>query len=84
VNQRPHWASNVRWRDGLFVDENCTAIDSASHVDFLPSETDMNRILRCEQAAQKTFDWALQRLLESQQQRRKAQAPVSVQVSSDQ
>jgi hypothetical protein len=53
-------------------------------VDFLPSETDMNRILRCEQAAQKTFDLALQKRLESQQRRRKAQEPVSSPVSNDQ
>jgi hypothetical protein len=50
----------------------------------LPPEAAMNKTFRCEQAAQKKFDWALQKLLESQQGRRKAQAPVSVQLLSDQ
>jgi hypothetical protein len=49
---------------------------------ILPEDA-INNILRYETAAQKKFDWALQKLLESQQRRRKAQAPVSVQVSSD-
>jgi hypothetical protein len=44
----------------------------------LPPEAAMNQILRYEKAAQKKFDWALQRLLESQERRRKAQAAVSV------
>ena len=50
----------------------------------LPAEEDMDQLLRYDRALQKQFDWALQKLLESQQRRRKAQAPVSVQVSSDQ
>jgi len=37
-----------------------------------------------EAAAQKKFDWAQQKLLESQHRRQKAQAPVSVPVLSDQ
>ena len=41
----------------------------------LPSEATMNSILRCERRAQKKLDWALQRLLESQRRRRKAQMP---------
>jgi hypothetical protein len=44
----------------------------------LPPEQAMNKILRYENAAQKKFDWALQRLLESQQRRRAALAAVSV------
>ena len=43
----------------------------------LPSDSVVNNILRYEAAAEKEFDWALQKLLESQQ-RRKAQAAVSV------
>ena len=50
----------------------------------LPPDSVVNDILRYETAAQKKFDWALQKLLESQQRRRKVQAPVSVQVSADQ
>jgi hypothetical protein len=50
----------------------------------LPQEGDMDQILRYDRALQKKFDWALQKLLESQQRRRKAQAPVSVQVSGEQ
>lgn len=49
---------------------------------LLPEAT-MNLIQRYEKAAQKKIDWALQRLLESQDRRQKAQ-PASVQVSSDQ
>jgi hypothetical protein len=44
----------------------------------LPSDSVVSDILRYETAAEKEFDWALQRLLESQQRRRKAQAAVSV------
>lgn len=44
----------------------------------LPPEQTMDKILRYETAAQKKFDWALQKLQESQQRRQKAQAPVSV------
>lgn len=50
----------------------------------LPPDSVVDDIFRYETAAQKKFDWALQKLLESQQRRRKAHAPVSVQVSSDQ
>lgn len=50
----------------------------------LPSDYVINDIFRYETAAQKKFDWALQKLLESQQRRQKAQAPVSVQLLSDQ
>ena len=50
----------------------------------LPQEDEMNQLLRYDRALQKKFDWALQKLLESQQRRRKAQAPVSVQVSGEQ
>jgi hypothetical protein len=46
----------------------------------LPPEAAMNQILRYENAAQKKFDWALQRLLESQQRRQEDQASASVQV----
>ena len=42
----------------------------------LPREAAMNKILRYERAAQKALDWALQRLLESQQRRQKAQMPL--------
>jgi len=41
----------------------------------LPPEAAMNSILRCEKRAQKKLDWALQRLLESQRRRQKAQMP---------
>jgi hypothetical protein len=44
----------------------------------LPEEVEVDQILRYDRALQKKFDWALQKLLESQQRRRKAQAPVSV------
>jgi hypothetical protein len=44
----------------------------------LPPDSVMNDILRYETAAQKKFDWALQKLSESQERRRKAQEPVSV------
>jgi hypothetical protein len=50
----------------------------------LPAEGDMDQLLRYDRALQKKLDWAQQKLLESQQRRRKAQAPVSVPVSSDQ
>ena len=49
----------------------------------LPGEVEMDQLLRYDRALQKKFDWALQKLLESQQRRRKAQAPASVQVSSE-
>ena len=55
----------------------------AAGIRAFPPEAAMNQIFRCEPAAQKEFNWALQKLLESQQRRRKAQAPVSVQVSSE-
>jgi hypothetical protein len=38
----------------------------------LPWEEDLDRILRYDKALQKKFDWALQRLLESQRRRQKA------------
>lgn len=44
----------------------------------IPSEAAMNKILGYEKAAQKKFDWALQKLLKSQQRRQKDGAPVSV------
>jgi len=44
----------------------------------LPPDSVVNDILRYETAAQKEFDWALQKLRESQERRQKAQAPVSV------
>jgi len=50
----------------------------------LPGEGDMDQLLRCDKALQKKFDWAMQRLLESQQRRQKGQASASVKVSSDQ
>jgi hypothetical protein len=37
----------------------------------LPPEAEMNKNLRCRKAAQKDLDWALQRLLEFQQRRKK-------------
>jgi len=48
----------------------------------LPPEPAMSKILRYETAAQKKLDWALERLLESQQRRGKAREQVSAQVSS--
>ena len=45
----------------------------------LPSDSVIDNILRYEAAAQKKYDWALQKLLESQERRRKAQTPVNVQ-----
>jgi hypothetical protein len=59
-------------------------VDDHHAAHALPEEGNMDQILRYDRALQKKFDWALQRLLESQQRRRKAQAPASVQVSSDQ
>ena len=50
----------------------------------LPQEEEMDQLLRYDKALQKKYDWALQKLLESQQRRRKAEAPVSVQVSGNQ
>ena len=50
----------------------------------LPREEDMDQLLRYDKALQKKYDWALQKLLESQERRRKAQAPVSLQGPSDQ
>jgi hypothetical protein len=47
-----------------------------------PQEEDMDQILRYDRALQNKFDWALQRLLESQQRRQKAQASASVQVQT--
>ena len=44
----------------------------------LPSDSVLDNVLRYEAAAQKRFDWALQKLLESQERRRKAQTPASV------
>ena len=38
----------------------------------LPQEDDLDQILRYDRALQKKFDWALQKLLESQQRRQKA------------
>jgi hypothetical protein len=44
----------------------------------LPPDSVINHIFRYEAAAQKNFDWALQKLLESQQKRQKGQASASV------
>ena len=44
----------------------------------LPSDSVIDNIFRYEAAAQKEFDWALQKLRESQERRQQAQAPVSV------
>ena len=44
----------------------------------LPSDSVIDNIFRYEAAAQKEFDWALQKLRESQERRQKAEAPVSV------
>ncbi len=44
----------------------------------LPSDSVVSDILRYETAAEKEFDWALQKLRESQERRQKAQARVSV------
>jgi hypothetical protein len=65
----------------------CDLIDQKMRADYdaarvLPREEDMDQLLRYDRALQKKFDWALHNLLESQQRRRKAQAPVSVQVFS--
>jgi hypothetical protein len=78
----------ARKRIALFRMLHCLMLkqkaDDHNAAHALPEEDDMDQILRYDRALQKKFDWALQRLLESQQRRRKAQAPVSVQVSSDQ
>ncbi len=58
-------------------------VEDANPKNALPPDSVLNDIFRYETAAQKKFDWALQKLLESQQRRRKAQSPVSVQVPSD-
>lgn len=42
---------------------------------FFPQEDDLDELLRYDKALQKKFDWAQQKLLESQQRRQKAQAP---------
>jgi hypothetical protein len=52
-------------------------IDPKTKADYdaarvLPREEDMDQLLRYDKALQKKYDWALQRLLESQQRRRKA------------
>ncbi len=44
----------------------------------LPPDSVINDILRYETAAQKKFDWTLQKLREFQQRRQKAQSPVNV------
>ena len=44
----------------------------------LPAEGDMDQLLRYDRALQKKYDWALQKLLESQERRQQAQVPVSV------
>lgn len=41
----------------------------------LPSDSVINHIFRYEAAAQKRFDWALQKLRESQERRQKTEAP---------
>jgi len=46
----------------------------------LPEEDDMDQILRYDRAVQKKFDWAQQKLLESQHRRRRAQEPASISV----
>ena len=69
------WASNMAHNcaDGwLSCGEEM--IDDYHAVHALPSELAMNQILRYEKAAQKKFDWALQKLLESQERRRKTKA----------
>jgi len=43
-----------------------------------PGEGDMAQILRYDRALQKKFDWALQRLLESQARRKRAQPPADI------
>jgi hypothetical protein len=53
-------------------------LDDSLPTHALPSDCVVNDILRYEAAAQKEFDWALQKLRESQERRQKAQAPVSV------
>lgn len=67
--------------DSLYSQGNEMAKDHIAEA-ALPPEPAMNKILHYERAAQKKFDWALQKLLESQQRRRKAQELVSAQVSS--
>lgn len=44
----------------------------------LPGEVEMDQLLRYDRALQKKIDWAQQKLLESQQRRRKAQPAASV------
>jgi hypothetical protein len=50
----------------------------------IPSELAMNKILQYERAAQKKFDWALQKLLESQKRRQKDGSPARHLGSSEQ
>ena len=61
-------------------DPLCDLIDQKMKADYddaraLPREEDMDQLLRYDRALQKKFDWALQKLLESQKRRKKAQAP---------
>ena len=58
--------------------------DDERPMNALPSDSVINDVFRYETAAQKKFDWALQKLLESQQRRQKAQTPVSLQGPTDQ
>jgi hypothetical protein len=76
--------AKIKLADLLFLMGNEKQQDDYDAARVLPREEDMDQLLRYDRALQKKFDWALQKLLESQQRRRKAQAPVSVQVSSDQ
>lgn len=51
---------------------------------FLPDESDLDQIVRYDRALQKKYDWALQKLLESQERRRKTQTPGGTQVPAGQ
>jgi hypothetical protein len=46
-------------------------VEDSYPMNALPPDSVINEVFRCETAAQKKFDWALQKLLESQQRQRK-------------
>ena len=70
--------AKVKLANLLFIMGNEKRRDDYDAARALPAEGDMGQLLRYDKALQEKFDWALQKLPESQQRRRKAQAPVSV------
>ena len=54
---------------GRYVEDDYVAENA------LPSEETLDQVLRYEKAVQKKLDWALQKLLESQQRRKNAELP---------